>query len=1603
MQPAYHRYRLLRLLLPFVIILLGCPTPPPDSLPPDGIPTPTAEPYVLERYTNFILLGDYRQLTPGTTASFVALVTDRFGENNRGQPLTVSLIDGDSGARRELFAGATDDSGAARIAFEVPTFESRDQLLLVESTTSEGEPIEYSETVVVAPRYDLLLSTDKPIYQPGQTLHVRALALGSMALAPADGQFFFLRLEDPDGNRIVDETLETSAYGTAALDIPIDAAAASGVYTLVATLDGVESRRTVEVEPYQLPRFAVDFATERDWYAPGEVITGTVSARYFFGKPVEEGTVTLTAYATDFERYELFTETGELDASGTFTFSAEVPDFVLDEARRDGQAQSVTLDVTLSVIDGANHEERVDKAITVADQPILVDAVAEAGTIRPGLDNIIYLNTTTPTGQPVAAALQIESSFSDFSAALTTDEAGLATITLPAEVSGERTILDVEATPLDGALRGGRGGEGDGDEGDEVATQRLFLVRNDTFGENRVDVLVRPERVTYAVGESMNVDILVAGDAERVFFDVAKGGQSFAFAQLPVTSGRAQLSVPLDGTLLGTLTLNAYVFNENSVVRSRRYVLVNPAPAAVTVRADADVYRPGETATLDVQVEQGDDSRGEAQPSMLGVSIVDESVFALRGALPAGFARTYFLLNRELLEPPYNLSGFDGFNGAESPYPADRSFQQAQIERALAGFFADELALAEGQPASASTVGPVASDWSTAPGDWAMRLGLALPLLGLALYDGSRRRRRAFVVLVLLGASSFVWSACAAPAVPALDSPASEADDMAVDAAQGETTATAGQAAETRLRQFFPETLFWLPELETDADGRAQIEVPIADSITSWRVNVVASDKQGNLGSARLDLRAFQPFFVEPDLPRFLTAGDAIAVPVSIFNYLDEPQTIEIALQAADWFAFATDDSATGAAPVENGTLSVEVAANDVSVAYVPIEVLAFGTHELRVNATGSAMSDAVLREVAVLPDGQPQSAAQSGVLAGEQAVDVTLAENALLTSAIPGTERVTLRLYPSAASQLVQGLDALLQQPYGCFEQTTSVNYLNVLLLDYLRTSDQLDRATEARAERLIDEGYQRLLTFEVDRGGDPSGGFSLYGDPPPVPELTAYGLRQFSDMQSVTYVDPLLLGRMANFLASVQEADGSWLLAPDYIDFGEGELREFQMVSTARVLWALVDAGYGESESAQRAADFLRQRLEETARESESIGEAAQPASPLPTSIVSVEVITSTVGATDILVSRTTRLADLDSYTLAFVANALHSVDPGDALMDELLTALLARTQVGERLTEPGTRQIYWRSDAVNFLGARGQSIDVETTALAAIALLNSEREPALAQGALDWLAAQRGVYGNFYSTQTTVLALRALQLGAEQSASEGTATVTVEQGARVVHTFTVDDDNSELVQQVVLVDGDERLIDMEQPFTLRIVDEQGGERRIDYQLAVESYAPWGDGQDVEADDAVAIDVRYDRTELVLNEIVTATAQIEVRGALTSSASGPVDSTSDALGENVDGGVGTLLVSLGLPPGFRPLTEDLDALIEAGAVDRYEVSPRAIVLYLSDVPAGERYAFDYRLRATLPMRAVSPSSLAYDYYVPEENDVEAPERIVVTLGTGE
>jgi uncharacterized protein YfaS (alpha-2-macroglobulin family) len=711
------------------------------------------------------------------------------------------------------------------------------------------------------------------------------------------------------------------------------------------------------------------------------------------------------------------------------------------------------------------------------------------------------------------------------------------------------------------------------------------------------------------------------------------------------------------------------------------------------------------------------------------------------------------------------------------------------------------------------------------------------------------------------------------------------------------------------LRQFFPETMYWNPSAVTDASGSWQTELDLAHTITTWRLTALAHAQDGRIGSATAPIRVFQDFFVDIDLPLALTQGDEVSMPVAVYNYLETGQQVQLTLEEQEWFQSLGEP-----------THSVDIAPGDVTVVYFPIKITATEGHfRPVVTAIGEKMSDATTlrHDVQVLPNGKRFDLTSSDRLEGNIEQTISIPQEA-----IPGTAQIVVKVYPGILSQVVEGLDSLLRMPFGCFEQTSSTTYPNVLVLDYLQSTGQTNPEVQMKAEQYINLGYQRLTTFEV-----PGGGFSLFGSSPADRMLTAYGLMEFSDMARVHPVDQAVIDRAAGWLLSQQRGDGSWDNDQGLVhEQSWSKLGNNRLPVAAYIVWALTEAGYEDESGTQKGLDYVR----EFWRDAE------------------------------------------DPYVLALVANALAAADPEGSSTEAALERLAG-------MAETEGNGAYWSSGISTFMGSTGDTGSIETTALAAYAFLRAEQHTDLANQALTYLIQQKDSYGTWYSTQATVLTLKALLLSVSKGGEGSEATVKVSLNGEQADPLQIDDQNSDVVQLVSFTDrpvhGDN---------SLRIQVE--GEGNLMYQVSTRYYLPW-DKVPAPLPEAslMEIAVEYDRTELAVNDVIRVSVHIELK----------------------QGAARQAIVDLGIPPGFEVLTEDLADLVarhsdlpadyEGTKFSRFDLTGRQIIVYLEALQAGQPLDFEYRIRARYPIKAQTPPSAAYDYYNPGVSGVSVPAAIQV------
>jgi len=155
---------------------------------------------------------------------------------------------------------------------------------------------------------------------------------------------------------------------------------------------------------------------------------------------------------------------------------------------------------------------------------------------------------------------------------------------------------------------------------------------------------------------------------------------------------------------------------------------------------------------------------------------------------------------------------------------------------------------------------------------------------------------------------------------------------------------------------------------------------------------------------------------VDIDLPVYFTQGDEVSVPIAVYNYLPQAQTVQLTLTQEDWFEL-----------LDAAEKELFIESDDVEVVYFRIRVVQFGTHSLTMTALGEHMSDAIRRSITVTPDGKQLEATFSDRLEGPVEKTVTIP-----AEAINGTAKITCKIYPGVLSQVVEGLEKLLRLPHG-------------------------------------------------------------------------------------------------------------------------------------------------------------------------------------------------------------------------------------------------------------------------------------------------------------------------------------------------------------------------------------------------------------------------------------------------------------------------------------------------------------------------------------------------------------------------------------------
>ena len=212
---------------------------------------------------------------------------------------------------------------------------------------SEAGQNQISTPVEVSTGSRILLITDKPVYQPKQLMHIRALAFHSATGKPLADQPATLEVYDGKGNKVFKKQATTSEFGIVSADFQLADEVNQGEYRIRALIDEDSSEKTVQVYEYVLPKFKVQVENHASYYAPGDTVKGYVEARYFFGRALDGAQVSVVANCFDVGFNKFATVEGNHE--GRFEMSSRFP-----TAWWQPDGTNYSMDAT----DTADHEEQ---------------------------------------------------------------------------------------------------------------------------------------------------------------------------------------------------------------------------------------------------------------------------------------------------------------------------------------------------------------------------------------------------------------------------------------------------------------------------------------------------------------------------------------------------------------------------------------------------------------------------------------------------------------------------------------------------------------------------------------------------------------------------------------------------------------------------------------------------------------------------------------------------------------------------------------------------------------------------------------------------------------------------------------------------------------------------------------------------------------------------------------------------------------------------------------------------------------------------------------------------------------------------------------------
>ena len=827
--------------------------------------------------------------------------------------------------------------------------------------------------------------TDRPAYRPGSTAQWKVIARQHDAdsyRVPTDEQIRFT-ITDPRGQKVDDGVLRLNAFGAAWGETALNEDMPLGPYqiqfTRYSNQEYIGRAQLFRLEEYKLPEFKVEIGIARgedsavEVFRLGDSVMGEIQADYYFGGPVPNAQIELVIYQRPFyhwwlpereyswlyadrdhqNRYRNFgyggpgsvikKETLQTDTTGSATFTFETP----QSSENDYQYT-----VEARVTDASRREITASKTLKVTRQGYYVYLKLEHQIYQPGDTAEIAIRTMDANSRPISAEGRLRLT-REYWREIWIDDGGREISSQQMEELREKSfrrfsfgasagdyrlkekgykVEEIEVTSLATDEKGEaiykisvpREGYfkvawvSREENGQPIKAETAFW----SSREGDTEIGYRPGGVSIVVDK----DSFRPGEKAPVMISTPASGRTVLF-----TVGAAHLQsyqiLRLDGTVkllyldigdehIPNTFLEALMVSGHEMFMEQKEIVVPPEQNFLKIEVSADAEGYHPGEKGSYSI-RATDWQGEPVSAEISLGLVDDAVYYIQSELAPDIRQFFYGEKRH-----YAIQTASTFN--QKPY-----FKVKEV----------------GEKKSGAIGGVV--------------MGALMGDLGQVAYHQSN---------LSIGVRSRGQTE--------LEEFSADAQSLAAPEA---SLRQLREEPAVQVRADFRETVFWQPDILTDENGLAKVEVTLPDSLTTWRATARAVSQKSRFGTAADTRRTRLPLIAGLQAPRFFITGDRLLITGVFHNNTSVPMPLEALLE--------TDG---GLEILESPSGAVSIPANSQTRLDWLVTPILPG--EVRVKLTGKSrnFADAMEKTYPVYEHGIEKFIGKSGRLKGD-AVTVSL------------------------------------------------------------------------------------------------------------------------------------------------------------------------------------------------------------------------------------------------------------------------------------------------------------------------------------------------------------------------------------------------------------------------------------------------------------------------------------------------------------------------------------------------------------------------------------------------------------------------------------